>query len=297
MTSSIVARDAETGELGVAVQSSYFAVGALVPWVRPGVGAVATQAAADVSFGPTGLDLLDQGRSAAEAVAALVALDAGAPSRQVAVVDATGRVAGHTGSRCVAEAGHLVGDGYVVAANMMARSSVWPAMAEAYQTTRDDLGARLLAALDAAEVEGGDMRGRQSAAIVIAGPERTAAGAGRRLDLRVDDHAEPLVELRRLRRAAQALAEFDRVIELVGELDLDGAMSAASRALQLRPTFVDAGVAKVALLAIGGQLDAAREVVRTWPGRRDALDLTMRRMVASGLVPLDAQTVDAVLAV
>jgi uncharacterized Ntn-hydrolase superfamily protein len=296
VTYSIVARDPETGDLGVAVQSSYFAVGSLVPWIRAGVGAVATQAFAEVTFGPAGLDLLDDGRRASDTLAALVALDAGAPTRQVAVVDARGGVAAHTGSGCVGEAGHLLGDGYVVAANMMARSSVWPAMASAYEEADGDLSWRLLAALDAAEAEGGDMRGRQSAALVVAGPERGAPGAGRRLDLRVDDHADPLVELRRLARVAQAHVELDRAIELVGELDLDGAMAAATRALQLRPVFVDAAVAKVALLAISGQIDDAREFVRTWAGRPEALDLTLRRMVASGLVSLDDDTVAAVLA-
>jgi uncharacterized Ntn-hydrolase superfamily protein len=297
VTYSIVARDAETGELGVAVQSCYFAVGSVVPSAQAGVGVVATQSFADPSFGPVGLELLDGGRTATEVMAALVAMDGGAAARQVAIVDAAGGTAVHTGSACVGEAGHVVGDGYVVAANMMGQASVWPAMAAAFEQTNDDLSVRLLAALDAAEAEGGDMRGRQSAAMVIVGADRTGPALGRRLDLRVDDHAEPLGELRRLVRAAQAHVEFDRVVELVGELDLDGAMAAVSRALQLRPQFVDAAVARVALLAIGGQLDDAREFARTWPGDRVAMALTMRRMVASGLVPLDDQTVDAVLQV
>ncbi len=296
MTYSIVARDADTGELGVAVQSCYFAVGSVVPNARAGVGVVATQSFADASFGPVGLDLLDGGRSATEVLDALVGMDGGAPSRQVAVLDAAGGVAAHTGSECLAEAGHVVGDGYVVAANMMGQASVWPAMAAAFEQTDDELSMRLLAALDAAEAEGGDMRGRQSAAMVVAGAERAGPAQGRRIDLRVDDHTDPLGELRRLLRVARAHAEFDRVIELVGELDLDGAMSAVSRALQLRPHFVEAAVARTSLLAIGGQVDDAREFARTWGGDRDAMALTMRRFVASGLIPLDDQTVEAVLA-
>ena len=198
-TYSIVARDADSGQLGVAVQSHYFSVGSVVTWAEAGVGAVATQAFSDPAYGKLGLDLMRTRKSAPDALAGLLAADPMREVRQVAMVDALGQVAAHTGSTTIPEAGHIVGDGFSVQANMMLKNSVWPAMAAAYRTTKGELVDRFLAALDAAEAEGGDIRGRQSAAILIV----EAKGTGRPwidtiFDLRVDDAAEPLVEIRRL---------------------------------------------------------------------------------------------------
>jgi uncharacterized Ntn-hydrolase superfamily protein len=198
VTYSVVARDASTGELGVAVQSHYFGVGPVVPWLRPGVGAVATQASVEVGYGPKALDLLAQGRTPRQALDELTAADQNAAIRQVAVVDATGQVATHTGERCIAHAGHRTGDGWSVQANMMTNDTVPDAMADALTTTTGDLATRLLAALDAAEVEGGDIRGRQSAALVVVSADLAAPAWDRIVDVRVDDHPDPLGELRRL---------------------------------------------------------------------------------------------------
>ena len=199
MTYSIVARDQETGDLAVAVQSHFFGVGRLCPFVRAGVGAVATQASVDPSYGPLGLQLLEAGKAPEEALAGLVAADPGQASRQVAMIDAEGRVAAHTGSSTIAEAGHQVGEQFSVQANMMLKSTVPAAMADAFQTSTGDLVDRILDALDAAEVEGGDIRGRQSAALLVTrGTRGGVPGADRTWDLRVDDHPEPLAELRRL---------------------------------------------------------------------------------------------------
>ena len=173
MTYSIVARDPDTGSLGIAVQSHFFGVGRIVPWAEPGVGAVATQAFAEVSYGPLGLDLMRAGRSAPEALAQLVQADPGADTRQVAMVDAGGNVAAHTGARCVAAAGDSADDQVTAQANMVADDSCWPAMVAAYTSASGGLAGRLLAALDAAENEGGDVRGRQSAAILIVAGEPT----------------------------------------------------------------------------------------------------------------------------
>jgi uncharacterized Ntn-hydrolase superfamily protein len=204
-TYSIVARDADTGELGVAVQSHYFATGAIVTWAEAGVGAVATQSFADPSYGKLGLDLMRAGRGAPDALAGLVTADPGREIRQVAMVDARGRAAAHTGASCIAEAGHIVDDGFSVQANMMLRAAVWPAMADAYRAATGHLADRLIAALEAAEAEGGDIRGRQSAALLIVGGEPTGdARGGGVFDLRVDDHPEPLHELRRLYGVARA---------------------------------------------------------------------------------------------
>jgi uncharacterized Ntn-hydrolase superfamily protein len=204
-TYSIVARDPETGDLGVAVQSHYFSVGSIVTWAEAGVGAVATQSFADPAYGKLGLDLMRAQRSAPETLAGLVAGDSMSAVRQVGMVDAEGRAAAHTGALAIAEAGHNLGDGFTVQANMMLRPTVWPAMAEAYQSTGGELVERLLSALDAAEVEGGDIRGRQSAAIlVVAGKNTGRPWVDKLYDLRVDDAPEPLREIRRLVSVARA---------------------------------------------------------------------------------------------
>ena len=201
MTYSLVARDPQTGELGVAVQSHWFSVGAVVPHVRPGVGAVALQSVPDVAHGARLLDRLGDGATPDEALEAVLREDDGEAMRQTAVIDASGRVAVHTGSACIAEAGHVIGDGWSCQANMMARDTVWDAMARAFEGASGPLAERMVAALEAAEAEGGDLRGRQSAALV--------AGD---VSLRVEDHPDPVAELRRLlvlHRAYEAAEEGD----------------------------------------------------------------------------------------
>jgi uncharacterized Ntn-hydrolase superfamily protein len=234
-TYSIVARDPSTGQFGVAVQSHFFCVGAVVPWAEAGVGAVATQATADPSYGPRGLELMRAGHSASDALATLLGADQNRAVRQVAMVDSFGNVAAHTGASTIAAAAHLTGESFSVQANMMLRNTVWAAMADAYRATTGDLADRLLAALDAAEAEGGDIRGQQSAALQVV----EAKGSGllmddKIVDLRVDDAREPLIELRRLldvsrayrhlRHAALAQgdframnAEFDHAARLSGD--------------------------------------------------------------------------------
>lgn len=198
-TYSIVARDPASGRLGVAVQSHYFSVGSVVTWAEAGVGAVATQSFADPSYGKLGLDLMRSGRNAHDTLTGLAAADSLRDVRQVAMVDANGNAAAHTGARCIAEAGHTLGEGFSVQANMMHHKSVWPAMADAYRGTGGDLPDRLMAVLEAAEGEGGDIRGMQSAAMLVV--DATATGrpwAERIIDIRVEDAAQPLAELKRL---------------------------------------------------------------------------------------------------
>lgn len=221
-TYSIVARDAETGQLGVAVQSHYFSVGSVVTWAEAGVGAVASQAISDPAYGKLGLDLMRAGKSAPDTLAGLVASDAQREVRQVAMVDARGEVAAHTGSIAISEAGHIVGEGFSVQANMMMKNTVWPAMAEAYRGTKGGLVDRLLAALDAAEAEEGDIRGRQSAALLIV----EATGTGRpwydtTFDLRVDDASDPLAEIRRLVSVRRGLIHQRSADEAAGRRDFD----------------------------------------------------------------------------
>src|SRR5262245_35835865 len=198
-TFSIVARDPETGELGVAVQSHWFSVGTVVSWAEAGVGAVATQSFVNPAYGPDGLARMKQGASAPDALAELVAKDPGEAVRQVAFVDAHGHAAGHRGKNCIAAAGQHVGEGYSVQANMMENERVVPAMARAFEEEKGPLAERLLAALAAAQKEGGDVRGQQSAALlVVCGEASGHLWEDRLVDLRVEDHARPVEELRRL---------------------------------------------------------------------------------------------------
>jgi len=199
MTYSIIAREPDSGEIGVAVQSCYFSVGAVVPWAEAGVGVVATQSFVDPAYGPLGLELMRRGKSAPEALPALLSLDSGAAYRQVAMLDAMGRVAVHTGDQCLEAAGHCVGEQVSAQANLMARATVWNAMIEAFTQTKGELASRLLAALEAAEREGGDRRGKQSAAMLIVRAQPTGKSwLDRVVDLRVEDHPDPVNELKRL---------------------------------------------------------------------------------------------------
>jgi uncharacterized Ntn-hydrolase superfamily protein len=210
-TYSVVARDAATGDLGVAVQSHWFSVGSLVTWAEAGVGAVATQSFVDPAYGPLGLGLMRAGKSAREALDGLLAADAGRDVRQVAMVDAKGVVAVHTGKKCIEAAGHATGAGWSVQANLMASERVWPAMARAMEQARGDLAERMLAALEAAEAAGGDIRGRQSAALlVVRGASSGRPWADRAVELRVEDHPRPLEELRRLLRVHRAFDHMNR---------------------------------------------------------------------------------------
>ena len=198
-TFSIVARDSVTGELGVAVQSHWFSVGPLVPWAEAGVGAVATQSFVDPAYGPLGLELMRSGKTARQALDGLLASDPNQAVRQVAMVDAKGNVAAHTGKKCIPAAGHIEGEQFTCEANLMLNDKVWPAMAKAYRETKGDLAERMLAALDAAQFVGGDIRGKQSAAIlIVAGTSTGKPWNDRTMDLRVEDSPDPLKELRRL---------------------------------------------------------------------------------------------------
>ncbi len=213
-TYSIVARDPDSGELGVAVQSHWFSVGSIVTWACAGVGAVATQSIAEPAYGPRLLDRLAAGEAPADALAAEVRADASAAYRQVAVVDAAGRVGVHTGESCISEAGHAEGDGFSAQANMMAARGVWPAMAAAFGASEGPLARRLYAALEAAEAEGGDVRGRQSAALLVVPGE--GDGWERAVELRVEDSEDPLAELGRLLDLHDAYALADRADALAG---------------------------------------------------------------------------------
>ena len=255
MTYSIVARDPETGQLGVAVQTCMFAVGTIVPWAVAGVGAVATQAMAEPAYGPRCLDAMAGGASAVEALAQARALDPGSAVRQVGVVDANGTADAFTGELRIDHAGHLVGEGWTVQANMMASPAVWPAMAEAYEFTTGPLGERMLAALRAAEGAGGDARGRMSAALLIVDGERQPdPWQGRLIDIRVDRTAgDPVAELGELYRAALAFGRFGRATDALMAGNPAGALDELERGLDLLP-----GEANLRFLRVGALMGAGR---------------------------------------
>jgi uncharacterized Ntn-hydrolase superfamily protein len=275
-TYSIVARDAKTGELGVAVQSHWFSVGSIVTWGEGGVGVVATQANAEPGYGPRALALLRAGKTARQALDELLAKDPEREVRQIAVVDAKGNVAAHTGKSCIAFAGHQVGAGYSVQANIMASAAVWPAMARAFESTSGPLAERLLAALDAAQAAGGDVRGQQSAALLIVGPERSEEPwRSVRVNLRVDDSPRPLVELRRLYGIARAYERANQGDELTAARKLAEAAAAYIDAARLAPDNDELAAWAAFAQAAAGHADEAaatmERIFKTSPGWRALL--------------------------
>ncbi|HLP59949.1 MAG TPA: DUF1028 domain-containing protein [Candidatus Deferrimicrobium sp.] len=235
-TYSIVAYDKENGQIGVAVQSHWFSVGTSVTWAEAGVGAVATQSFVEPSYGPLGLAMMRSGKTAQQALDGLLKADATPEVRQVAMVDIKGNVAAHTGKLCIDAAGNITGNGFSCQANMMEKNTVWKAMAHAYENTKGELVDRLLAALEAAEAEGGDIRGRQSAAILVV--KATSSGApwkDRVYDLRIEDHPVPLVEMRRLVTAAKAYKHMNAGDECMTDNNINGALEEYTTAMNIYP--------------------------------------------------------------
>lgn len=241
MTYSIVARDQKTGEMGVAVQSHFFSVGSVVTWARSGVGAVATQAMVDIRYGPLGLQLMSTGKGAKETLKSLLGGDPKWESRQVAIVDARGEVAVHTGSKCIPYAGHATGKGFSCQGNIMRSPKVWGAMKKAYEgAASQPLPERLVAALVAGESTGGDARGKQSAAIIVVGKDINAAEwSGKLVELRVEDHPEPLPELARLLRYQRGYGWVNKGDDLLTSEKYEDAMKAYEKGFELVPEVLE----------------------------------------------------------
>jgi uncharacterized Ntn-hydrolase superfamily protein len=295
-TYSIVARDSATGEIGVAVQSHWFSVGSAVPWAEAGVGAVATQSFTDPSYGALGLELMRAGKPAPDALRGLIAADPDSAVRQVAMIDARGRVAAFTGKRAIVAAGHRVGNGYSVQANLMDKPSVWPAMAGAFEQAKGDLAERLLQALEAAEGEGGDIRGRQSAAIlVVAGTATGRPWADRVVDLRVEDHPAPLVELRRLVTLSRLYRRMNEGDDWTTKGDMAKAVTAYNEAIGLLPDSVTNGEAVfwtgISLVSARRERDAIPYLARAYAVHPAWADL-VPRLPGAGLLPKDSALVD-----
>ena len=291
-TFSILARDPATGQIGAAVQSHWFQVSGVI-WVEPEVGAVATQSLADFTYGPAALDLLRLGRSASKTLEGLLASDTSPEVRQVAILDADGEIVAHTGAKCIANASHIVGKDYSVEANLMEKDTVPKAMSEAFESAKGDLATRLLAALDAAQAQGGDIRGQQSAALIVVGPKNTGRPwADRIFDLRVDDSDHPLKELRRLvdvARAYNAMNDGDAAIEkgdfAAAETHYGDAMKGAAG--NPEPTFWYA-----VALANKGRVDEAVKLLPKVYAIEPRFRQLPARLAVAGLLPSDPKLIE-----
>ncbi|OGD21954.1 MAG: Zn-dependent protease [Candidatus Aminicenantes bacterium RBG_16_63_16] len=296
-TYSIVAIDKSTGELGAAVQSHWFSVGSNVIWAESGVGAVCTQSFIDPSYGPLGLDIMRAGRTAQEALAGLLRADKNEAVRQVAMIDAQGRVAAHTGKNCIPEAGNIIGEGFSCQANLMLKNTVWKAMARAFENTRGELVDRLMGALEAAEAEGGDIRGRQSAAIIVVKGKSSGVWWKNRIyDLRVEDNPAPLVELKRLIRLNKAYNFMNTGDELLTENKVEDAMKSYSRAMEMYPDNAEMVFWPAATLASTGKVDESLPLFK----KVFALDhnwvILVQRLPGVGQLPKDRALLKKILA-
>jgi uncharacterized Ntn-hydrolase superfamily protein len=297
-TYSIVARDTVTGEMGIAVQSHWFSVGSLVTWAEAGVGAVATQSFVDPTYGPLGLDLMRAGKTATQALASLLAGDPGKDVRQVAMIDAKGDVAAHTGSKCIQGAGHVVGKNYSVQANLMMNDKIWPAMSKAYETAKGDLAERMLAALEAAQSVGGDIRGKQSAAILIVKAKSTGRPwADRTMELRIEDNEEPLKELRRLVNVHRAYEHMNNGDLAVEHNDVDGALREYSAAEAMFPDNLEMKFWHAVALANAGRVHESLPIFKEiFAKDKNWIDL-VPRLPKSGTLKDDEDIVRMILTV
>lgn len=291
-TFSIVARDPETGDLGVAVQSHYFAVGPVVPWAEPGVGAVATQSLVEIAYGPRGLALMRDGASAKDALKKLLDQDEYREVRQVAMVDAHGDVAVHTGKKCIPSAGDVAGDHFTCEANLMSNDRIWPAMAEAYRKAKGDFPERLLQALEAGQRAGGDIRGQQSAAMVIVkGTRSDKPWADRILDLRVDDSPHPIAELRRLVGLWRAYRKSDEGDNFITAGKVEDALQAYAEAARLAPGNDELLFWQAATLwKLGREKEATPLFRKVFAHDRRWVELTPR-LVPADLLPNDPKSI------
>jgi uncharacterized Ntn-hydrolase superfamily protein len=300
-TFSIVARDSATGQLGVAVQSHWFSVGSSVTWAEAGVGAIATQSFIDPSYGAFGLQLMRAGKTAPEALKGLLAADEHPEVRQVAFIDAHGNVATHTGNLDIEAAGQHIGHGYSTQSNMMFKPTVPDAMARAYENAKGDLAERLLAALDAAQAEGGDIRGRQSAAIlIVSGTSTGRPWADKLFDLRVEDHPQPLVELRRLVTLARAYQHMNAGDDAVTRNDIPGAVREYSTAEQMVPDSLSNGEMvfwHAVTLAVAGKVDESLPFFRRAFAQDEKWRELVRRLPKAGQLPNDPALVAKIVGV
>ncbi len=297
MTYSIVGRDPEREELGIAVQSRYFAVGRVVPWIEAGVGVIASQSFANPVYGLEGLRMLRAGFEPDRILKTLLDQDAGAATRQVAILDAGGRRAVHTGSRCVAAAGHALGENCCAQANMMTQSTVWAAMVRAFENAPGDLADRLLAALTAAEQEGGDVRGKQAAALVVVSTKRPdQLPSDRSIDLRVDDHADPLGELKRLLDYSRAHRLANRAIASLLANDPSGALADIEACCAACPSEPEFLFRRCLILLQLGHVDEAHEALHQAHSIHPGWSELLLRFADAGVLPVSREKLEFLVA-
>ncbi len=297
-TYSIVARDTMTGDLGVAVQSHWFSVGSLVTWGEAGVGVVATQSFVDPAYGPLGLDLMRAGKTARQTLDALLASDPGKDVRQVAMIDVNGNVAAHTGSKCIQGAGHIVGRNYSVQANLMLNDKIWPAMSKAFENAKGDLAERMLAALDAAQAVGGDIRGKQSAAILIVRGKSTGRPwVDKAMELRVEDNDDPLKELRRLVNVHRAYDHMNAGDLAVEHGDVDGALREYGAAEAMFPNNLEMKFWHATALVNAGRVKESLALFREVFAKDPNWATLVPRLPASGTLNADEKTIREILSV
>jgi uncharacterized Ntn-hydrolase superfamily protein len=294
-TYSIVARDSKTGEMGVAVQSHYFSVGPVVAWAEAGVGAVATQSLVLVDYGPLGLQLMREGRTAKEALDSLLRADAHNEGRQVAMVDALGGVAAYTGKSCIPDAGDVQGSEFSCQANLMANPTVWPAMKAAFEGAKGDLAERMMQALEAAEKAGGDIRGKQSAAmVVVKGKSSGKPWNDYVINLRVEDSPKPLEELRRLITLRRAYNAEDRGDTFTAEKKPAEAAAEYAEAMRLAPDVVELQFWAALTMYTTGQTKEGLELFRKVFSREPRWVDLIPRLAKAGLFPDDPKKIDEV---
>lgn len=295
-TYSIVARDPETGEMGVAVQSHWFSVGSIVSWGEAGVGVIATQSFVNPSFGQRGLEMLKQGMTAQEVVDLLIESDEGRDFRQLAIVDAKGNSAAYTGSKCIPEAGHIVGDNYSVQANLMLSNLVWSEMSKAFESTDGPLAERLVAALEAAENVGGDIRGKQSAAILVVKGEATGKlWEDRYIDLRVEDNPDPISEIKRLLKVFRAYEHMNNGDLAVEKNDMKLAMDHYSAAMKMFPENLEMKYWTAVTLVNTGQLDNALPLFKEIFSADDNWKKLTPRLIKVGMLNADETTLQKIM--
>ena len=282
MTYTILARDPQTGELAAAVATRWPAVGAVVPWVEPGVGVVATQAFTNIELGPHGLVAMRRGLPALAALTEVLAHESQPGDRQLGLLDAAGNSAGHTGSSCVREAGHIAQRNVIVLGNMLASQDVLPQMVEAFRDASGDVAERSLAALRAGDRAGGDVRGHGSAALLVAPGGTDASAIDRRFDLRVDAAAAPLEELARLLELGRAYEALEAAIDAAGREDLAAALAATGAARQLAPDDTQVAFWHALALAASGRLDEARPVYARAIHEQPSLSAFGSRLMSAG---------------
>ena len=297
-TYSIVARDSVTGDMGVAVQSHWFSVGSVVSWAEPGVGAIATQSLVNVSFGPRGLALLKKGKTAPEVLNILIENDDGREFRQVAIIDKNGNVATFTGKNCIPDAGQIIGKNFSVQANMMLNNKVWPAMAEAFGKSKGPLAERMVEALKAAEAAGGDIRGQQSASIlVVCGSSTGKLWEDRLIDLRVEDHPQAVKEIDRVlkvHRAYEHMNQGDLAIELGDE---EKALKEYSAAEKMFPDNIEMKYWHAVSLVNMGKLEDSLPIFKiVFEQDSNWIELT-KRIVPNGLLKVDQTILDKIISV